>query len=196
MQRTVLLLAAVLPSLLAGCASGPSPLPPDQAAQVPPVSMPPATPAPAPATPLTAEPRVEPLRADGPNRPYEVGGRTYVPLQADTKVMERGTASWYAPRLHGRRTASGERYDRNALTAAHPTLPIPSYVLVRNLANGRRVVVRVNDRGPFSGGFVIDLSQAAAQRLGIVCGPRTVEVERLTHDEIRSGSWRRETPAL
>jgi len=82
--------------------------------------------------------------------------------------MARGLASWYGEKFHGRRTASGERFDMNALTAAHPSLPFGSRVRVRNLRNGREVEVRINDRGPFTGGRVIDLSRAAAQVLGLV----------------------------
>lgn len=136
-----------------------------------------------------AVPRVEALRNGGPNRPYEVGGRRYVPLTADLPLRERGLASWYGRKFHGRPTASGERYDMYAMTAAHPTMPLPSYATVRNPANGRQVVVRVNDRGPFVSGRIIDLSYTAALRLGLLGGVAAVEVERLTHDDIRSGRW-------
>ena len=115
---------------------------------------------------------------------------------AARKKVQRGRASWYAHRLHGRRTASGERYNRHALTAAHPTLPIPSYARVRNPANGREVVVRINDRGPFHRGHVIDLSHAAAVMLGIVRGPRVVEIEQLTDVERRGSHWPQERAAL
>lgn len=87
---------------------------------------------------------------------------------ADDGEIARGLASWYGEKFHGRRTASGERFDMNALTAAHPSLPFGSRVRVRNLRNGREVEVRINDRGPFTGGRVIDLSRAAAQVLGLV----------------------------
>ena len=87
---------------------------------------------------------------------------------ADDGEISRGLASWYGEKFHGRRTASGERFDMNALTAAHPSLPFGSRVRVRNLRNGREVEVRINDRGPFTGGRVIDLSRAAAQVLGLV----------------------------
>jgi rare lipoprotein A len=136
------------------------------------------------------EPRVEPLRSGGPNKPYEVLGRQYTPLAADVPVVETGLASWYGRRFHGRRTASGEVYDMYASSAAHRTMPIPSYALVRNPANGREVVVRVNDRGPFHADRVIDLSYAAAAKLGVLRGVAPVEVRRLTHDDIRSGRWR------
>ena len=143
-----------------------------------------------------AEPQVEALRVGGPNKPYEVLGRQYVPFTQDRPFTERGLASWYGAKFHGRRTASGEPYDMYAMTAAHPTLPIPSYARVRNPANGREVVVRVNDRGPFHGGRIIDLSYTAALKLGLLRGVAPVEVERLTHEAIRTGAWRRSPAAI
>jgi rare lipoprotein A len=134
-------------------------------------------------------PRVEPLRSGGPNKPYEVLGRRYVPATRDIAWSEVGLASWYGSKFHGRATASGEVYDMFAMTAAHPTLPIPSFVRVRNPANGREVIVRVNDRGPFVAGRVIDLSYAAARRLGLLAGVAPVELLRLTNEMIRSGAW-------
>jgi rare lipoprotein A len=142
-----------------------------------------------------AEPRIEPIRAGGPNRPYEALGRDYVPLTQDRPLRERGLASWYGRRFHGRRTASGEVYDMYAMTAAHKTLPIPSYARVRNPANGREIVVRVNDRGPFAGGRIIDLSYTAALKLDLLRGVAPVEIERITFDEIRAGTWRRDGAA-
>jgi rare lipoprotein A len=141
-----------------------------------------------------AEPRVEPIKSGGTNKPYEVDGRRYEPATSDVRLRERGLASWYGRKFHGRMTANGERYDMYAMTAAHPTMPLPSYARVRNLANGREVVVRVNDRGPFHGGRIIDLSRAAARKLGFG-GLALVEVERLTHDDIRSGAWRERAAA-
>jgi rare lipoprotein A len=139
-----------------------------------------------------AVPRIEPL-ASGPNRPYAVRGRSYTPQTADRSYRQRGLASWYGRQFHGRPTASGEPYDMYAMTAAHPTLPIPSYVRVRHLGNGREVIVRVNDRGPFISGRIIDLSYAAAHRLGFIAqGHAEVEIERITHSEIRAGRWQRE----
>jgi rare lipoprotein A len=139
-----------------------------------------------------AVPRIEPL-ASGPNRPYAVRGRSYTPQTADRSYRQRGLASWYGRQFHGRPTASGEPYDMYAMTAAHPTLPIPSYVRVRHLGNGREVIVRVNDRGPFISGRIIDLSYAAAHRLGFIAqGHAEVEIERITHTEIRAGRWQRE----
>ncbi|MBK1712330.1 septal ring lytic transglycosylase RlpA family protein [Rubrivivax gelatinosus] len=141
-----------------------------------------------------AQPRVEPLRRGGPNKPYEVLGRRYVPMAADEPYSERGLASWYGTAFHGKSTSSGEPYDMYAMSAAHKTMPLPSYAVVRNPANGREVVVRVNDRGPFVAGRVIDLSYTAALRLGLLAGVAPVEVRRLTHDEIRAGLWRRGAP--
>jgi rare lipoprotein A len=141
-----------------------------------------------------AVPKVEPIRPGGPNKPYEVLGQRYVPLTTDRPFTERGLASWYGKKFQGHQTASGELYNMYAMTAAHPTLPIPSYVRVRNPANGREVIVRVNDRGPFHSGRIIDLSYTAALKLGLLKGVAPVEIERITDDEIRSGAWR-QSPA-
>jgi len=138
-----------------------------------------------------AEPRMESIRVGGPNKPYDALGRSYVPMTQDQPYAERGLASWYGRKFQGRRTSSGEPYDMYAMTAAHPTLPIPSYARVRNPANGREVVVRVNDRGPFHAGRIIDLSYTAALKLDLLRGVAPVEVERITFDEIRAGTWRR-----
>ena len=138
-----------------------------------------------------AEPRVEPIRSGGPNRPYEVFGRDYVPITQDVAFRERGLASWYGRKFHGRRTANGEVYDMFAMTAAHPTLPIPSYARVTNPANGRSVILRINDRGPFHAGRIIDLSYAAAFKLDLLRGVAPVLLERITFGEIRSGAWQR-----
>ena len=133
-----------------------------------------------------AVPRIEPIRRGGPNRPYTIGGRTYVPLTGDVPFTETGLASWYGRKFHGRPTSSGEPYDMFAMTAAHRTLPIPSYARVRNPANGREIVVRVNDRGPFVAGRVIDLSYAAAARLGVLAGVTPVTVRRVTFADMRA----------
>ena len=138
-----------------------------------------------------AEPKVEAIRNGGPNSPYRVLGRDYVPLTADVAFRQKGLASWYGRKFHGRPTASGEAYDMFAMTAAHPTLPIPSYVRIANPANGRSVVVRINDRGPFHDGRIVDLSYAAAWKLGVLGGVAPVEVQRITFSEIRDGAWRR-----
>jgi rare lipoprotein A len=141
--------------------------------------------------PADAEPRVEPLLPRA-NRPYTALGPRYTPRTADVPFRQKGLASWYGRQFHGNRTASGEIYDMHAMTAAHPTLPIPSYARVTSTRSGRSVVVRVNDRGPFKDDRVIDLSYAAAARLGIVAsGTGEVEVERLTFEQIASGGWRR-----
>jgi rare lipoprotein A len=130
-----------------------------------------------------AEPRLEPLHRFA-NRPYTVLGRDYVPAQQLVPYKARGIASWYGRKFHGQRTSSGEPYDMFAMTAAHPTLPIPSYARVTNLANGKSVVVRVNDRGPFLHDRLIDLSYAAAWKLGYVDGGSAmVEVESILPGE-------------
>lgn len=129
-------------------------------------------------------PRIEPL-ASGANKPYSVFGRQYVPLPADAIVRQRGTASWYGRKFHGQRTSMGEPYDMYAMSAAHPTMPLPSYARVSNPANGRSVMLRVNDRGPFLHDRIIDLSYAAAYKLGLVgAGSGEVLVERLTPAQI------------
>jgi rare lipoprotein A len=125
------------------------------------------------------EPRVESLNRFA-NRPYEVFGKRYVPLAALQPFRQRGIASWYGKRFHGQKTSSGERYDMYAMSAAHPTLPIPSYARVTRIATGQSVVVRINDRGPFHAGRIIDLSYAAAYRLGIVqVGSGEVQLEAI-----------------
>lgn len=118
------------------------------------------------------------------NAPYTVFGVRYYPLTDADGYYERGIASWYGKKFHGRRTSSGEIYDMYAMTAAHQTLPLPSYVRVRNLENRRTVVVRVNDRGPFLHNRLIDLSYAAAAKLGIIGrGTGIVEIESLAAGE-------------
>ncbi|CAM4125452.1 septal ring lytic transglycosylase RlpA family protein [Roseateles saccharophilus] len=138
-----------------------------------------------------AEPRVEPIRSGGPNKPYEVAGEHYEPITTDAPYAERGLASWYGNKFHGRPTSSGEVYNMYAMTAAHATLPIPSYARVRNPANGREVVVRINDRGPFHKGRIIDLSYTAALKLDLLRGVAPVEVKRITYAEIRAGAWQK-----
>ncbi|KQM78035.1 hypothetical protein ASE76_17985 [Xylophilus sp. Leaf220] len=174
--------AAGVLALLAGCASsprgggdGPPAHPPAGLERLP-----------------DAEPRIETIRSGGPNKPYTVAGRSYVPMQGDEPFSESGLASWYGRQFHGKPTASGERYDMYAMTAAHPTLPVPSYVRVRNPANGREAILRVNDRGPFHPGRVIDLSYTAALHLDLLRGVAPVEVTRITQTDIRTGAWRRE----
>jgi len=126
-----------------------------------------------------AQPKAEPLHRYA-NRPYQVFGREYVPLAFVQPYRQRGTASWYGKKFHGQRTASGEPYDMYAMTAAHPTLPIPSYARVTRVATGRSVIVRINDRGPFHQGRMIDLSYAAALKLGFAhLGSAEVELESI-----------------
>ncbi|WP_305878649.1 septal ring lytic transglycosylase RlpA family protein [Aquabacterium sp. CECT 9606] len=183
--------ALLIVSILAGCASGPGSRSPTGERDGPPA----ATPADLAKVP-DPEPRVEPIRQGGPNKPYTVLGQSYEPMSTDVPWRQRGLASWYGQKFHGRRTASGELFSLYGLTAAHRTLPIPSYVRVRHIASGREVIVRVNDRGPFHSARVLDLSYAAALKLGIVSmGSAEVELERLTFDDIRTGAWRRGKPA-
>lgn len=126
-----------------------------------------------------AEPKVEPLQKFA-NRPYVALGQTYVPDTSGKPYQARGIASWYGKKFHGQRTSSGEPYDMYGMTAAHPTLPIPSYVRVTNVKNGKSVIVRINDRGPFHADRVIDLSYTAAYKLGIVQnGSGLVDVESI-----------------
>jgi rare lipoprotein A len=186
----------VVTALVASCASAPRPPAVDREAKAPPS-------APAPAPPPRrgggyylddgpgdgptpdleripdAQPRAEPL-ARFANNAYVVFGKEYVPERSVRTFRQRGLASWYGRKFHGQRTSSGEVYDMYAMTAAHPTLPIPSYVRVTSVATGRSVVVRVNDRGPFWPGRVIDLSYAAAWKLGYVeQGSTMVEVDAI-----------------
>ena len=131
-----------------------------------------------------AEPRVEPYSKRG-NNPYVVFGKRYVPFTDDRPYKVRGHGSWYGKKFHGQKTSSGELYDMYKMSAAHPTLPIPSYARVTNVSNGRQVIVRVNDRGPFRSGRVIDLSYTAALRLGYIGhGSTELEVERLLPEDI------------
>jgi rare lipoprotein A len=139
-------------------------------------------PPPVAATPAASDgtPRDEPRSKYGNPPFYEVGGRRYVVLPTAVGYVERGIASWYGPDFHGGRTSTGETYDMDAMTGAHPTLPLPTWVRVTNLENGRSVVVRLNDRGPFAKGRIIDLSRAAAEQLGMVrSGTARVEVVSL-----------------
>lgn len=127
-----------------------------------------------------AVPRVEPRSASGNPPFYEVFGRRYHVMPTSSGYTERGVASWYGEKFHGRRTSSGEPYDMYAMTAAHKTLPLPAYVRVTSLENGRSVVVRVNDRGPFVDNRLIDLSYAAAVKLGMIgAGTAMVQVEAI-----------------
>ena len=122
-----------------------------------------------------AVPKVEPLNRYA-NRPYIALGKTYTPMTVVGNFREQGIASWYGKKFNGSRTSSGEIYDMYAMTAAHPTLPLPSYARVTNLANRKSVIVRINDRGPFMKDRIIDLSYTAAYKLGII-GDGSAEVE-------------------
>lgn len=117
-----------------------------------------------------------PQRKAGYPKPYKVLGKWYQPLPHARGFKQRGTASWYGDKFHGKRTSSGEVYNMYAMTAAHKTLPLGTYVKVRNLNNTRSIVVRINDRGPFVRGRIIDLSYKGANELGVV-GPGTARVE-------------------
>ncbi len=124
-----------------------------------------------------AVPKAEPYSKTG-NSTYSVYGKVYQPLKSSEGFVETGIASWYGKKFHGKRTSSGEVYDMHAMTAAHKTLPLPTYVKVTNLNSGATAVVKVNDRGPFVGKRIIDLSYAAAKKLDIVqdgTGPVRVE---------------------
>lgn len=200
-HRTPLMLMAVL-ALVAGCASTPpsgsthassaTPRPIDAGARQPGKDGAPSDAPPNLASLPDPEPQVEPIKPGGPNKPYVVLGQSYEPVAADVSWKERGVASWYGTKFHGRRTASGEMFSMYGLTAAHRTLPIPSYARVRNVRNGKETIVRINDRGPFHSSRVMDLSYAAAVKLGIAAlGSAEVEIERLTFDQIRTGAWRR-----
>ena len=121
-----------------------------------------------PAAIADAVPRAEPRSRYGNPSSYVVRGKRYYTKSSAAGYTERGIASWYGTKFHGRRTSSGEPYDMYAMTAAHKTLPLPTYVRVKNLRNGRSAVVKVNDRGPFHDNRIIDLSYAAATKLGIL----------------------------
>lgn len=211
LSSTVAVAACVI--ALAGCGSAP------QRPPGPVVSAPASTPAPAAQTSRRgggyykddgpgddipanlddvpdAQPRFEPLHRFA-NRPYNVFGKDYVPATELVAHRERGYASWYGRRFHGKPTSSGEPYDMYGMTAAHPTLPIPSYVRVTNAANARSVVVRINDRGPFHKDRIIDLSYAAAHRLGYInAGSAIVEVETILPNEVEMVAGARPVPPL
>lgn len=133
----------------------------------------------APSAPPKKTPAPAPTGKGGTYKPYTVFGQTYYPLGSAEGYSETGVASWYGPNFHGKKTANGERYDMHQMTAAHRILPMHTRLLVRNLENGRTAEVRVNDRGPFVGNRVIDLSYAAANALGVV-GPGTARVSLQT----------------
>ena len=130
-----------------------------------------------------ATPKQEPLSRYGNPPSYHVRGKRYSVMREARGYKQRGVASWYGTKFHKHRTSSGEPYDLYAMTAAHKSLPLPSYVKVTNLENGREIVVRVSDRGPFHDNRIIDLSYVAAKKLGIVGrGTGLVEIETITDD--------------
>ncbi len=128
-----------------------------------------------------AKPRYEPRSARGNPKSYDVNGQTYYVMTSNVNYVERGTASWYGSKFHGRLTSSGDPYNMYAMTAAHKTLPLPTYARVTNLQNGKSIIVKINDRGPFVNGRIIDLSYVAAQKLEITKnGTGYVEVRAIT----------------
>jgi len=169
---SLLLLALTACSVTAQRPSSPAPREPQPVAPAPP---------PAPDAIPDAVPRVEPRSAHGNPPFYNVLGQRYYVLTTADGYLERGVASWYGPTFHGGNTSSGEPYDMYAMTAAHKTLPLPCYARVTNLRNGRSVVVRINDRGPFVANRLIDLSYRAATKLDMIRdGTTLVEVRALT----------------
>ncbi len=182
MQRAVVLLCAVL---LIGCSAtggtpprsgSPAPVLKDGAPGAVPLDL---------ANLPDPVPRAEPRSKYGNPRSYTVAGKTYFIMNSATGYSQTGLASWYGTKFHGRRTSSGEAYDMLSLTAAHKTLPIPTYATVTNLDNGRRTIVRINDRGPFHDDRIIDLSYAAAVKLGYHgAGTARVRVETITFDPV------------
>lgn len=141
--------------------------------------------------PGTTKPDGSPLATQ---RPYTVGGRTYTPLPTGAGYQETGLASWYGPNFHGKSTSNGEKYNMEAMTAAHKTLPMNTWVKVTNLKGGQTAVVRINDRGPFVDGRIIDLSKAAARQVGVL-GPGTAKVEVVALGYQRQGTGTATVPA-
>lgn len=153
-------------------------------------------------TPLNLESTVEPIPVVEPfsrsgNKPYVVFGKTYTPIKdSTTPFKQRGVASWYGKKFHGQKTSSGELYDMYKITAAHPTLPIPSYARVTNVDTGKQIIVRINDRGPFHSSRIIDLSYTAALKLGYLGkGSSVMEVERLLPADIEKMAENRQNQA-
>jgi rare lipoprotein A len=168
--NTPLLLAPLLLIFgLAGCSISPTTT--DDSAPVNPVDI---------SSVPDATPRAEPRSRYGNPASYVVNGQRYHVMQSSQGYVERGIASWYGTKFHGRRTSSGETYNMYAMTAAHKSLPLPTYAQVTNLKNGRSIVVKINDRGPFHDNRIIDLSYAAAAKLGILKqGTGLVEVRAI-----------------
>jgi rare lipoprotein A len=175
---------ALMALLLAACSSTP-PRPSPSSSPAPSPSVPERSTPPTPPADLDAiadpVPRAEPRSQRGNPISYEVFGKRYFILPTSEGYKERGVASWYGPDFHSKPTSSGEPYDMYAMTAAHKTLPIPCYARVTNLSNGRSIVVRINDRGPFVDNRIIDLSYTAAHKLDMTrAGTTFVEVEVIT----------------
>ena len=171
-ERALQCVLAVLVMLVTGCATVPSPDGPPATGTAVPGRLPP-----------DAIPREEPRSQYGNPPFYEVYGTRYQVLESSYGFRQRGVASWYGNKFHGKATSSQEPYDMYAMTAAHKTLPLPTYVRVRNLRNNRSVVVRVNDRGPFVDNRIIDLSYSAALKLDMIReGTSLVEITALSYD--------------
>lgn len=185
-----------LAAMLSACVTRPVHTPPTPIPSPAPTPQPLPTPGPTPELPPDAIPKAEPRSQQGNPPFYEVFGRRYFVLPSAEGYRERGVASWYGPGFHRGKTSNGEPYDMHAMTAAHKTLPLPCYVRVTNLKNGRSVVVRVNDRGPFKDTRIIDVSRSAAAKLDMIgAGTAFVEVEAITTDSDASSSTR-PPPAL
>ena len=135
-----------------------------------------------------AVPKIEPRSKVGNMKTYEVFGKRYFVLDSGEGLTQKGIASWYGPKFHGNKTSNGEIYDMYAMTAAHKTLPLPSYLEVKNLENGRKIIVRVNDRGPFHDNRVVDLSYTAAIKLRMIAeGTALVEIRAINPRTHRGG---------
>jgi len=187
-MKTTLRVAALTVTaagFFAGCSTTPPLVEPQDAAPANPIDV--------SAVP-DAVPRSEPRSRYGNPESYMVYGKRYHTLPSSKGYRERGMASWYGTKFHGKRTSSGEPYDLYGMTAAHKTLPLPTYVEVTNLTNGRSVIVKVNDRGPFHDDRIIDLSYTAAAKLGIL-GHGTGEVEVRAIDPESGGNLQLATVA-
>jgi rare lipoprotein A len=188
--------AAAVATLLALAACASAPRREHPAPAPPPAPLPPA-PLPPPDTGAVADatPRIEPRSTHGNPSFYDVNGRRYQVLASAGGYLERGVASWYGPDFHGHNTSSGEPYDMYAMTAAHPTLPLPCYARITNLSNGRSIVVRINDRGPFVANRIVDLSYSAALRLDMVrTGTALVELRTVDPTTDRGAPLATSTP--
>jgi rare lipoprotein A len=143
-----------------------------------------------------AQVRIEPY-SKAASRPYEVFGQTYTPITHELPFSQRGVGSWYGKKFHGLPTASGEPYDMYKMTAAHPTLPIPSFVRLTSIVTGKQVIVRVNDRGPFHADRIIDVSYTAALKLGLLgSGSHELQLERLLASDIERILAQQQQPAV